>query len=85
MIIKTTEFEGTMYKDSEEIVFAVTEDSFMNIYYDFPQEYDKSRKYEGLYDLYFEDLLPELEKGKMYKFEVTIKVIPIDEGKEKGD
>jgi len=29
IITKTTEFEGIMYKDSEEIVFAVTENSFM--------------------------------------------------------
>jgi len=78
IITKTTEFEGIMYKDSEEIVFAVTEDSFMNIYYDFPQEYDKSRKYKGLYDLYSEDLFPKLEKDKMYKFEISIKAMPIE-------
>ena len=78
MIIKKPEFEGIMHGNGEQTIFAVTEDSFMNIFFDYPQKYDRDSRYENLYELLPEHCYPELEDGKMYKFEIIVKAIPID-------
>ena len=78
MIIKKTKFEGIMYGNGEQKIFAITRDSYIDIFKEEPEEYDIDYVYNNLYGMYPDHCYPELEKGKMYKFEITVKVIPID-------
>ena len=79
MITKTTEFEGTMYGNGEQKIFAITKDSYVKIFNEIPEDYDEDYVYKNLNSMYPDYCYPELESGKMYKFEVTIKAIPINE------
>jgi len=78
MITKTTKFEGVIYGNGEQKMFAITRDSYINIFNEEPEEYDKDFRFKDLYEMFPEHCYPELESGKMYKFEITIKAIPID-------
>ena len=50
----------------------------MNLFFDFPHDYDRDFRYKDLYELLPECLFPELEDGKMHKFEITVRAIPVD-------
>ncbi len=78
MIEKIVNFTGYISGDYECFCFAVPMKDFKKYAYEYDLDkdfikYKKNHFHKNMYSLYPNNILPELDKEKKYKFEIVIK------------